>query len=257
MSLLPPLWSKWRSWPIVFAPQAPMLHGAPVALSWMVRSWPNVLEQMRFVPALSGSAAPLGVVDVRVAGDVDVLEPHAARPVDVQVAVHRHVDEVAPVALLDVQVAVDRGRVDLLVRAGHVALAGCVQRRLQRQVRRRVGVADGDRAAVGVEDPLLLRLRPVGERPPVDVQRDLLRLARARARRDRTARATARRTARRRARRSAGRRRPAPRRRPRRRRCSRPVNVTSRPPSFVRCDLQLREAEGRVREAEAERELAA
>ena len=92
----------------MFGPQAPMLHGAPAALSWMTRSWPIVLEQMRFVPALSGSAAPPAWFDVHVARDVDVLEPDAARLVDVQVAVHRHVDEVAPVALLDVQVAVDR-----------------------------------------------------------------------------------------------------------------------------------------------------
>ena len=41
------------------------------------------------------------VIDVDVARDVDVLEPDAARLVDVEVAVDGHVDEVAPVALLD------------------------------------------------------------------------------------------------------------------------------------------------------------
>src|SRR5580765_3733542 len=59
MSLLPPLWSKRKSCPTVFAPQAPMLHDAPGALSWIVRSCPNELPQTRFVPELSPSAAPL------------------------------------------------------------------------------------------------------------------------------------------------------------------------------------------------------
>ena len=62
-------------------------------------------------------AAPVMFSAWRLPFDADALDPHAELLLQLDVAFHGHVDEVAPRALRHRQVAVDRRCVELLVRA--------------------------------------------------------------------------------------------------------------------------------------------
>ena len=126
---------NWRFPPTEFGPQAPMCHGEPASLPVDLQvAVDRACCRSRSRPSSSGRPRRTCCCSLEVAVH---REPASRTPLawsELQVAVHGHVDEVAPAALRHGQVAVDRGRVELLVRARDV-LVRLLERRLQRQAR--------------------------------------------------------------------------------------------------------------------------
>ena len=98
---VPPFCWNWMFPPTVAGPQPPMCHGERRAARWICRL-PLTLAVADHVRAGAQRVAGAGRVPAacRLPVTVDADEPDAARPVCMlEVPVHRHVDEVAPVAL--------------------------------------------------------------------------------------------------------------------------------------------------------------